>query len=173
MGSEGIVNIDGTKGSYENFFHNVKTSDVVPARKAKHPERLNPSHLDHLHMDRYVPIIFTYQLADSADATYNSFVDRVKSSLAEAVVAFYPMAGRVLKTSDLDHPRQFLFNDLGVPFTEAFIDYEMGPFLNLQNFQPMGYLSGFEPAGLDAFKQIQSYHEEGNPAAVVQVNDEF
>lgn len=169
MGSEGEVNIDGTHGSYENFFKNVKTGKVVPARRTKHPEVLNPSHLDHLHMDRYVPVLFMYQLGDNADSTYRSFVDKLKSSLAEALVAFYPMAGRVLKTTDLDHPRQFLLNDEGVPVTEAFLDAKMGPFLNLHDFQPINYLSGFEPAGLDGFKQIQPYLENGNPGVFVQV----
>ncbi|CAM6114133.1 unnamed protein product [Calypogeia fissa] len=170
MGSTGAVNIDGTQGSYDNFFKNVKTSCVVPARVNGHPEKLNPSHLDHLHMDRYVPVLFCYQLADTADATYRSFVDRVKSSLAEALVAFYPLAGRVLKTTDLDHPRLLLFDDAGVPFTETVLDSEMGPFLNMEkDFRPVAYLSGFEPAGLDGFRQIQAYHQEGNPAFFVQV----
>lgn len=169
MGSEAVLNIDGTRGSYYDFFKTVKTSYVVPATTAKHPEALNPSHLDYLHMDRYVPVLFLYQLADNADATYIKFVDRVKSSLSEVIVEFYPMAGRVLKTADMDHPRQFLFNDEGVPFTEAFIDCEMGTVTNVQNFQPVAYLSGFEPAGLNGLKQLQSYHEEGNPAAFVQV----
>ncbi|KAL2632571.1 hypothetical protein R1flu_004050 [Riccia fluitans] len=167
MGSECTPVERTSADEYFSYFQNVKTEMVKAATKSDHPVKLFPSHLDHLHMDRYVPIIFAYRLKDNSDHFYNQFIHRLKESLSKVLVSFYPVAGALAKTSDPHHPRMFLCDDRGVPYTEAYKDEPMDHIV--KNYEPVGPLSGFEPAGLFFNKQCQETTESGIPCFFVQV----
>ncbi|KAL3675839.1 hypothetical protein R1sor_025787 [Riccia sorocarpa] len=152
---------------YFSYFQRVETQMLKPESKCDHPATLVPSHLDHLHMDRYVPILFIYKLNDRSDAFYNQFVNGLKDSLAKVLVSFYPVAGAVTKTSDPHHPRTIVCDDTGVPFTEAYKDEPLDQIV--KNHEPVGPLSGLEAAGLFINKQCQEITESGVPCFVIQV----
>ncbi|KAG6547849.1 hypothetical protein Mapa_010668 [Marchantia paleacea] len=171
MGSEGTTKTDemALEEYYNYFNHKVETTMVKPSAVTDHPAMTAPSHLDHLHMDRYVPLLFLYRLADNSDPVYNQYVANLKDSLAKTVVSFYPAAGAIVKTSNPSHPRMFLCDDRGVPFTEAYKDAAMNDVVNPDAFSPAPPLQGWEPAGLMSHKQCQLLGDSGSPGIVIQV----
>lgn len=171
MKSEGSTKTDemALEEYYNYFNHNVKTTMVKPSAVTDHPAMLAPSYLDHLHMDRYVPLLFLYKLVDKSDDVYNQFVATLKDSLAKTVVSFYPAAGAIVKTSNPNHPRMFLCDDRGVPFTEAYKDAAMDDVVNQDAFSPVPPLQGWEAAGLMPHNQCHPVGDAGTPGIVIQV----
>ncbi|CAM6088221.1 unnamed protein product [Calypogeia fissa] len=156
----------------QSLLRNVVVTTVEPLEKTAHVETIDPTDFDlGLILDKYVPILFFYRLADNSDATYLQAVTRMKDGLRKMLVPFFPWAGRWVATSG-GMQRQLLCNDKGVPFIEAYVDEDMDSVVKISvEFQPILELQGWEILGMDkmAIKQPNVQRPDGMPGLFVQV----
>jgi hypothetical protein len=109
----------------------------------------------------YTPILCTFTLTDHKFGSAEHVVQHLKDSLADALMLFYPLAGRVVTK---DNPPRIHCNDSGAVFTEASVDVELTE-LRTDDFQ----LSGLAGAGLGTYP-ARPQMEGGLPALIIQVN---
>lgn len=115
----------------------------------------------------YTPLICIYK--PTSEVANDGVVERLKKSLSEALVLFYPLAGRLITTD-----RGVRCNDAGAVFVEAEIDAELSD-LKYEDFQPLPLLSGMAEAGLGSYPTLPQ-NETGLPTLFVQVqfrSDQF
>ncbi|KAG6544430.1 hypothetical protein Mapa_014068 [Marchantia paleacea] len=120
---------------------NVKVMRIQPRSKVSHPQVLYASYYDLLSIDLMVPTIFFFRLHDGG-SDYSRMVKKVKQSLADILVPYYPMAGRWKKVEN-GRIRELHCNDEGVPFVEASIDDVMDNVVDFEDFKDLPDLSGF------------------------------
>jgi hypothetical protein len=124
---------------------NVVISTVKPARKSEHPATVEASVFDLITLDAYIPLVFFYKPDhDKGD----KLVEHLKESLSEVLVAYFPFAGRWVRTFDAGI-RRLQCTDEGVPFIEAFIDADMEFVVSFDDFVAVEILGGFKLVGLD------------------------
>ncbi|KAG0617720.1 hypothetical protein M758_4G009700 [Ceratodon purpureus] len=140
----------------------VKPSTATPTEK----EWLPLCNFDYLWMTYYTPLICTFTLTDQIHhfGSASGAVQHLKDSLAEALVLFYPLAGRVLTK---DGPPRIHCSDAGAVFTEASIDADMAE-LRTDDFLPLPLLSGLVAAGLGDYPVLPEM-PAGLPALIIQV----
>ena len=139
----------------------VKPSTATPIEK----EWLPLCKLDYLWMPFYTPILCTFTLADHRFGSAAGVVQHLKDSLAEALVLFLPLAGRLLTK---DGPPRIHCNDAGAVFTEASVDVDMAE-LGTDDFQPVPSLSGLAAAGFEKYPTLPQM-PDGLPVLIIQVN---
>jgi hypothetical protein len=142
----------------------IKPSSATPSEK----EWLSLSKLDLMFVPFYTPILCTFTLTDHKFGSVERVVQHLKDSLADALVLFYPLAGRVVTK---DGPPRILCNDAGAVFTEASVDVDLAE-LRTDDFRPQPRLSGLAAAGLEAYPALPQM-EGGLPALIIQVNPIF
>jgi len=141
----------------------IKPSSATPVAK----EWLPLCHLDSLWIAYYTPLLCTFTVDHVRRfGTASAVVQHLKDSLAEALVLFYPLAGRVVTT---DGPRRIHCNDAGAVFTEASVDVDLAE-LGMKDFQPVPLLSGLAPAGLENYPVLPQI-PTGLPALIIQVSE--
>jgi len=120
------------------------------------------SSLDYPWVAYYTPILCTFALTG---VEHNlDVVQHLRNTLADALVLFYPLAGRVFAR---DSPPRIHCNDAGAVFTEASVDVELAD-LRVDDFQPQPVLSGLAAAGLGDYPVLPQI-DTGLPALVIQV----
>lgn len=175
MGSEpedyadsSLVSEDRLQGKPLKHVHTslIKPSAATPSEK----EWLPLSSLDYLWVSYYTPILCSFPLADQEhnEGSAAGVVQHLRDSLADALVLFYPLAGRVVTK---DGPPRIHCNDAGAVFTEASAGVELAD-LRTDDFQPQPLLSGLAAAGLGDYPVLPQI-ETGLPALIIQVNIEF
>lgn len=143
----------------------LSKSLVAPASQTASEHEWLPFGLLDLHWSNfYTSLICIYKPA-SEDAN-DGLVERLKKSLSEALVSFYPLAGRLITTE-----RGVRCNDAGAVFVEAEIDAELSD-LEYEEFQPLPLLSGMAEAGLGSYPTLPQ-NETGLPTLCVQVQFRF
>lgn len=154
---------DRLKGRKPKILHTsfIKPSSATPIAKAW----LLLCHLDFLWMAYYTPLLCTFTVDQVRQfGTASAVVQHLKDSLAETLVLFYPLAGRVVA---LDGPRRIHCNDAGAVFTEASVDLDVED-LRTEDFQPVPLLSGLAAAGLEKYPVLPEI-ATGIPALIIQV----
>lgn len=148
---------------------NIKTSFVKPSIATPiEKEWLPLCNLDYWWMAFYTPLLCTFTLTVDQIYRFGSaagVVRHLKDSLAEALVLFYPLAGRVLTK---DGPPRIHCNDAGAVFTEASVDVDMAE-LRTEDFLPLPLLSGLVAAGLEDYPVLPQT-PDGLPGLIIQVN---
>lgn len=140
----------------------LSKSLVAPASQtASEHEWLQFCHLDCQWSNFYTPLICIYKPAP--EVANDGVVEHLKKSLAEALVLFYPFAGRLMQTGR----GGVRCNDAGAVFVEAEIDAELRD-LEYDDFQPLPLLSGMAEAGLGSYPTLPRI-ETGLPTLCVQV----
>lgn len=159
-----FVKEDRLKG---RTLRDVHTCVVTPAKATPSAQEWLPlSKLDYLWMTYYTPLLATYTVDQVRSfGTPASVVQHWKDSLAQALVAFYPLAGRLFIKDD-DPPRIHC-NDAGAMFTEATVDADLDE-LRFDDFQPLPLLSGFAPGGLPNYPDLPQT-PSGLPTLIIQV----
>ncbi|KAG0588533.1 hypothetical protein KC19_2G249800 [Ceratodon purpureus] len=140
----------------------VKASAVAAVEK----EWLNLCQLDYIWMAFYTPFICTFTLTDQVHrfGSAAGVVQHLKDSLAEALVLFYPLAGRLLMK---DGPPRIHCNNAGAVFTEASVDMDMAE-LKTDDFLPLPMLSGLVAAGFGQYPTLPQM-PDGLPTLIIQV----
>ena len=138
----------------------IKPSIATPSEK----EWLPFSKLDVIWIQFYTPILCTFTLKEHNFGSAGAVVQHLKHSLADALVLFYPLAGRVVAK---DGPPRIHCNDAGAVFTEASVDVELAE-LRTDDFQPQPLLSGLMAAGFRDYPALPEM-EGGLPALIIQV----
>ncbi|KAK9055289.1 hypothetical protein SSX86_026371 [Deinandra increscens subsp. villosa] len=106
-------------GSCGTFSVSLKKRDIISAALPLQDHWLPMSNLDLLLPPLDVGVFFCYKNSFSLDVSMNI----IKKSLAEALVAFYPLAGEIVHNS-LGEP-ELLCNNRGVEFVHAYADIEL------------------------------------------------
>ena len=142
----------------------VKPSVATPAEK----EWLTLSNLDAFWVPFYTPLLCIYT-ADQLSSPISSVVQHLKDSLADALVLFYPLAGRVATRNGGDGRATTILHcsDAGAAFTEADVDAKLVE-LKTEDFQPLPLLNGMVAAGLGSYPTLPQHLPE-RPTLVVQV----
>lgn len=150
----------------EKALQDVHTSFIKPSTAtASENEWLSLSRLDMMFATFYTPILCTFTLSEHKFGSAERVVQHLKDSLANVLVPFYPLAGRlVIKDGE---PARIHCNDAGAVFTEASVDVELAA-LRTEDFQPQPLLSGLTAAGLEDYPALPQM-EGGLPALIVQV----
>ncbi|KAG0615222.1 hypothetical protein M758_5G024600 [Ceratodon purpureus] len=144
---------------------NVSTFFIKPSTAtSRENEWLFPSKLDMMFVPFYTPILCTFTLTEHKFGSVERVVQHLKDSLADALVPFYPLAGRVVSK---DGPPRIHCNDAGAAFTEASVDVELAV-LRTDDFQPQPLLSGLTAAGLKDYPALPQI-DTGLPALIIQV----
>lgn len=158
----GVVLEDRLQGK---SLEHVQTSFVAPSSATpSENEWLLLGKLDYLWVQYYTPIICSFPASQFGFGSAAAVVERLRGSLADALVLFYPLAGRVVTS---DGPPRIHCNDAGAVFTEASVDVELVD-LKMDDFQPQPLLSGMAAAGFKYYPALPTV-EGGLPALVVQV----
>ncbi|KAG6556172.1 hypothetical protein Mapa_002113 [Marchantia paleacea] len=148
----------------------VKTTSrtwVVPAIPTKH-HWLSLSNLDRVVNPTFVSVIFFYESVLKSK-TFAEIVSKLKQSLREVLVQFYPLAGRLALREDglVD----LHCNDAGVMFLEAVVDSELGDAggRGCGGAQPMPALSGIESARVGPGPVFLPDQVSPMPVLIIQV----
>ena len=137
---------------------------VAPASPtASEHEWLQFCQLDLQWLNFYTTLICIYKPSENAN---DGVVQRLKNSLSEALVLFYPLAGRLITTD-----RGVRCNDAGAVFVEAEIDAKLTD-LEYEEFQPLPLLSGMAEAGFGSYPTLPQ-NKTGLPTLFVQVQFRF
>lgn len=137
----------------------IKPSTATPSEK----EWLELAVLDLIWVHFYTPVLCFYKLTPESSV---GVVQQLKDTLADALVLFYPLAGRVFGPRD-GRPASIHCNDAGALFFEASVDIEMAV-LKTEDFQPQMKLSGLPAAGFGNYPSLP-HVEDGLPALIIQV----
>ncbi|KAM3399594.1 hypothetical protein ACQJBY_004789 [Aegilops geniculata] len=138
----------------------VRQSTMVRPARETMPTRLWNSHLDLLVPRFHTPSVYFYRRPEGAAATEGFFDgERMRQALAEALVTFYPMAGRLAR--DKDGRVEIDCNGEGVLFVEA--DAPDTTVADYGDFAPTMELNRLIPA-IDYTQEISSF-----PLVVLQV----
>lgn len=144
---------------------NVHTSFIKPSTATSNEnEWLSLSRLDMLFLTFYTPILCTFTLSEHKFGSAARVVQHLRDSLADVLVPFYPLAGRLVTK---DGPPRIHCNDAGAVFTEASVDVELAE-LRTEDFQPQPLLSGLSAAGIKDYPALPQM-EGGLPALIIQV----
>nr|GEW25784.1 shikimate O-hydroxycinnamoyltransferase-like [Tanacetum cinerariifolium] len=123
------VNSDSVSNVDEVFNETVKRTEVVASKQPWHDHWLPFTNLDLLVPPFEVGSFFCYKKPhDPVDVT--TMVDALKTSLSQALVLFYPLAGEIVHNS-AGEP-EIHCNNKGVDFIEAAADVELRE-LNFHN----------------------------------------
>ncbi|CAL1357974.1 unnamed protein product [Linum trigynum] len=156
-----------SRNQYHYYFHHkvnvsstetIKPSSPTPSKLAT----FKLSFMDNLVPPIYVPFIFFFPAPASTGPKPGERFETLKSSLAQTLTHFYPLAGR-LSRSDEDNEAGPIpvinCNDEGVPFSSATFDASVSQFLrrrleidSLQQFLP--FPSHLIISGLESAPQI-------------------
>lgn len=121
----------------------VDISLVTPLEKTSHPTFLDPTIFDLVTLDAYVPRVYCYRLENTEEA-FNHYVNKLKQSLRETLVSYYPLAGRWIRTYDATI-RRLMCTDEGVPFIVARIeDFNLDDVVDVNDFKGCHLLAGYE-----------------------------
>ncbi|CAI0455418.1 unnamed protein product [Linum tenue] len=137
----------------------IKPSSPTPAKFATFKLSLIDNHVPPI----YVPFIFFFPApASTTGPKPGERFETLKSSLAQALTRFYPLAGRLSKIGDINGAGSVPVvhcNDEGVPFSSAAVDLSMAQFLrkrieidSLQQFLP--FPADLIISGLESVPQI-------------------
>ncbi|XP_008783080.2 coniferyl alcohol acyltransferase [Phoenix dactylifera] len=112
-------------GGSKEYAVTMKAKERVAAVLPAQEHRLPLSNLDLLLPPIDVGVFFCYEkpLAEQSPATFATMVSALKTSLARALVTYYPFAGKVV-TNSVGEP-ELLCNNRGVDFIEAYADVEL------------------------------------------------
>ncbi|KAJ7204891.1 hypothetical protein O6H91_15G033200 [Diphasiastrum complanatum] len=149
--------------------HNIRvtrftTTSIKPAKKTN-PHWITLSNLDRLFDNFYTPVILYYPY--KAGRCVGEVAEKLKESLAEVLVAFYPLAGRVVEN---EHEVARLHcNDAGAVFSEAYVDGVLDDLKAQEGYHPAPELNGMVAAGLLSEDLTFSANGDGIPALVIQV----
>ncbi|CAI0455877.1 unnamed protein product [Linum tenue] len=139
----------------------IKPSSPTPAKLATFKLSLIDNHVPPI----YVPFIFFFPAprnrGSNSIAGEKKF-ETLKSSLAQALTRFYPLAGRLSKIGDINGAGSVPVvhcNDEGLPFSSATVDLSMAQFLrkrieidSLEQFLP--FPADLIVSGLESVPQI-------------------
>ncbi|KAG0598903.1 hypothetical protein M758_12G110600 [Ceratodon purpureus] len=144
---------------------NVHTSFIKPSTATSNEnEWLSLSRLDMMFLTFYTPILCVFPLSEHKFGSAERVVQHLKDSLADVLVTFYPLAGRLVSKGG---PPRIHCNDAGAVFTEASVDVELAE-LRTEDFQPQPNLSGLTAAGIRDYPALPQL-EGGLPTLIVQV----
>ncbi|KAJ7523641.1 hypothetical protein O6H91_18G056600 [Diphasiastrum complanatum] len=150
--------------------HNIRvakliTNSIRPAKKTD-PHWVTLTNLDRLHGHYYTPVILYYPYEEGR--CLEKVAQKLKDSLAEALVAFYPLAGRVVQNEN--ELAKLHCNDAGAVFTEAYVDGVLDD-LKAQTlgYHPVPELNGMAAAGLPDEDLNFTLQSTGLAALVIQL----
>lgn len=151
-------------------FSDVRLTTVRPLHNTDHVNTIDPIFSDLSLADAYMPIFFTYRLADKSEAVYSEQVKRMKEAMQKALVTFFAFAGRWCAAPPGSNGRKLVCNDEGVPFIEAYVDEDMDSVVQASAaFQPVPELQGLKVVGMDDTKRKQEMRPDGLPPFFVQI----
>ncbi|KAJ7523638.1 hypothetical protein O6H91_18G056300 [Diphasiastrum complanatum] len=140
------------------------TTTIKPSKKTD-PHWVTLSNLDRLFDNFYTPVIFYYPYEEGR--CVGEVAEKLKESLAEALVAFYPLAGRVVQN---EHEVARLHcNDAGAVFSEAYVDGMLDDLKAQKGYHPAPELNGMAAAGMLGEDRTFSAKGDGIPPLVIQV----
>ncbi|KAJ7117419.1 hypothetical protein O6H91_18G056200 [Diphasiastrum complanatum] len=149
--------------------HNIRvtrfnTTSIRPSKKTD-PHWVTLSNLDRLFDNFYTPVILYYPYEEGR--CVGEVAEQLKESLAEALVVFYPLAGRVVQN---EHEVARLHcNDEGAVFSEAYVDGVLDDLKAQEGYHPAPELNGMAAAGLLGENRMFSAKGDGIPPLVIQV----